>query len=202
MSDETPASSAADNTVSPGSTQERTRALWASATHRGEPGQCPSCERYIGPVDVCPYCEADADTPLAIRRLRWIALTLAIPGLVFLYLAARQTTAPTIRAGDISPLMNFARVRAEGVIVGRPFLQRNEGEAGYATMVIDDGSGRIRVTVDGDAASALISGGTTPKPGTHVQAEGILSVEAEGMARLRVSSPSLLVLSPDRAVKP
>lgn len=68
------------------------------------PEMCPSCERFIGPVDACPYCGADSVRSPAMRFLRRGTLALGMAGLFFLYLHARGRQPPGVRIGDITPL--------------------------------------------------------------------------------------------------
>lgn len=80
---------------------------------------CPNCRRYVGTFERCPYCRAKVPTRLSFRLLKWGGLTVAILGILFLYvdlhgprLVVREP--PVIEISEISPAMNFAQVYIQG----------------------------------------------------------------------------------------
>jgi hypothetical protein len=147
---------------------------------------CPSCERFIGAVEVCPYCGADSVRRPQLRFLRYASLTLAVLGLLFLYLAAVGRDAPAIRIGDITPFMHYAGVRLAGTVPRPPYVARENGRIAYASFILDDNSGQLRVTADGDVAQGLLDQRRLPAEGARVEATGNLSVAADGAPRLRL----------------
>lgn len=154
----------------------------------GRQAVCPSCERFIGPADHCPYCGADAAGTWSLRLLRYGALTLAVGGVVFLVLAARGRTAPMVQASDVTPLMNFAYVRVQGTVVRDAYLGRNDGRVDYLSFALDDGSARIRVKAYGDTARDLHEQGMAPGKGDRVEATGNLSVSWSRDPALRLQA--------------
>ena len=148
---------------------------------------CPSCERFIGPADVCPYCDADSAKPLMIRRLRYAALALALIGLAFLYLAARRRETPLIRIGDITPMMSFAGVRVAGTVGNAAYVKRTGNAVEYLAFHINDGTGDLQVGASGDMARRLVEENRVPGKGDGVELTGTLSVSGDGKIRLRPS---------------
>ena len=80
---------------------------------------CPSCKRYVGTFERCPYCGARVPKRPSFRMLKWGGLTVAILGVLLLYadlhvsrLVVQDT--PTIGISQIKPTMNFAQVYIEG----------------------------------------------------------------------------------------
>lgn len=146
---------------------------------------CPSCERFIGPADVCPYCEAEADKPAIVRRLRVAALLLAVVGLTFLYLMARNADTPVVRIGDVTPMMNFAGVRIAGTIKNNVYIKRQGEEIDYLSFYVDDGTGELQVQVSRETARELAAGNRLPEKGDRVDVAGTLNVSGEGKIRLR-----------------
>ena len=150
----------------------------------GTPGAaCPSCDRFIGPADRCPYCGAEAPKQTPLRVLRVAALVLALAGLAFLYLAAYRRDLPLVRIGDVTPLMNFAYVRLQGTVAKRPYVAR---DASKVAFVVDDGTGRLRVEAYDDVARALVEDGRVPAVGGQVDVPGSLSVSADGRRKLYI----------------
>jgi hypothetical protein len=86
--------------------------------------------------------------------------------------------------------MNFARVRMEGVVAGKPRSgSTRSGERWYG-FTLDDGTGRVRVSAFGETAAALASG--TAASGMPVRVHGWLSVRAGQMPSLQVNEPAAL----------
>jgi len=146
---------------------------------------CPSCERFIGPADVCPYCEADSDKPPIIRRLRVAALLLAVVGLVFLYLMARNSDLPAVRIADMTPMMNFASVRINGTVESKVYIKRKGEEIDYLSFYVNDGTGELQVQVSRETARELAATDRIPEKGDRVAVAGTLNVSGEGKIRLR-----------------
>ena len=153
------------------------------------PAACPSCERYIGPVGRCPYCGSDANRPRAMRALRAAALTLAGVGLLFLYLMVTHREVPLVKIGNITPVMNYATVRVAGTVARTPYISRRDGKIDYLSFQLDDRTGSVRVSAEGETADALHSDGRTPGRGQHLEITGRLNVRADGRCRLRIQIP-------------
>ncbi len=75
---------------------------------------CPSCGRYIGTYDVCPYCGARVRYRLKMKILFIIAILLSSLGMFSLYYASRHSETPIVYIKDITSEMNYARVRIVG----------------------------------------------------------------------------------------
>jgi hypothetical protein len=152
-----------------------------------QPGTlCPSCERFIGPTDVCPYCGADSARLPILRHLRRAALLLAVTGVVGLYLFARHSDPPVVKMGAISPAMNFAFVQVNGRVSGAAKVFREGGEVDHVSFSVNDGTGRLRVVAEGPVARTLSRNGGVPADGEWVDVTGTLNVSAEGAPRLRL----------------
>jgi len=173
-------------------------------TYRSEGAFCPSCERFIGPADVCPYCEADSAKSPLLRVLRIAAILLGVGGLIFVYLAAVHRELPVIKVEEITPMMNFAYVRVSGEIDRDAFVARKEGKVDYVSFLVDDGTGKLRVAVYKDVASVLVERNKIPRKGSIADVAGALNVSARGVVRMRLQSADQLWLrsSKDEAVKP
>jgi len=153
---------------------------------------CPSCERFIGPVATCPYCDADANDNVLLLRLRYAAVLLGTIGLFFLYLMVAHRGTPLVRIGSITPMMNFARVRVAGTVTGKPYIKPQNGQAGYVSFVVNDGTGNLRVKAYKDVAQALCDQELVPRPGTIIEVEGQLRVDADKKAALFLNSTETL----------
>lgn len=149
-------------------------------------GLCPDCGRYAGPVSRCPYCDCVMEITTTMRKMRILAFTLVIAGLAFLYLMAVNRDIELVAIKDITPMMNYAPVRIAGKIVRQPFVSKNEGKIDYISFLVDDGSGSLRVSAQGDVAIAISAPDKIPHKGDFVEVSGRLSVKGDGSRRLRI----------------
>lgn len=154
-----------------------------------EAAHCPSCSRFIGPAQTCPYCDAEARGGAPLGWLRLAAWLIACLGLALLYVFARTTPVPALRARDISPLMDRARVRVAGVVDGEPRAGRTRSGSEYYSFRLRDESGPIRVVSYGQTARELAAAGRL-RAGDRVEAEGALSVSADEPPEVRLRSSS------------
>ncbi len=155
---------------------------------QNQPGTCFSCERFIGPAEVCPYCDADAPSAGSRRALRFGALLLALAGLVWLHATARYREPPVVAMDRLGPAMNFARVRIAGEVQRDAYVSPREGEPDYLSFVVSDGAGQVRVQAWREVAAALAAENRLPRRGDRVDVEGRLRLSAQGEPRLALDS--------------
>jgi hypothetical protein len=174
------------------------------ATPTGQPAtvNCQSCGRFIGPALACPFCGAAAEGRLALRLLRGAAALLGIGGLLALYLFVRGQAVPLTRIAAITPMMNFGRVRVEGVVNRRPFNGHLSAQNAHLAFPVHDGSGEITVAAYGPVAQALALGDQAPQKGDRVSVAGTLNVAASGKTRLIVNTPEELCVTGAAAAPP
>ena len=155
---------------------------------------CPSCDRFIGTKDVCPYCDADSAKSPLLKHLRYAALILALLGLGLLYLMSIRREIPLTRIEEITPMMNFAYVRIAGKVPRPPYIAKKKGEVDYLSFLVDDGTGELRVAVYREAARVLVAEQRVPTRGAMVDVAGSLSVPADGRRKLTLQVPGHLKL--------
>ena len=158
------------------------------------PGVCPACERFIGPLDVCPFCDCPSERQAGLLFLRLLAILLAVGGLALLALAVRQREPPAITVASIRPSMNFARVLVSGSVVTAPRSGRTRSGETWYGLTVEDGTGRIRLSAFGETADTLLARWPSPalSTGTPVRAEGWLTVRAGQMPSLQLRDPDHL----------
>ena len=156
------------------------------------------CERFIGPLDTCPYCDTPGCSPVTVRALRWSAVALAAAGLVLLYAMSRHREPPLVAVRTLTPAMNSAYVRVAGRVVQAPRLGDASGPVEYLSIRLDDGSGTaeasgvILLTAYDEAARALVQRGAVPRRDDLVEAEGTLSIRRASPRRLLIDGPDQL----------
>lgn len=149
-------------------------------------GICHDCGRYIGEVSRCPYCEAVTAIAVMRRRMKLIALTLIVIGMGFLYLMSINRNVQSMAIGDIKPIMNHAPVRVVGRVVRRPYISRADGQISYLSLLIDDGTGQLRLSAENDIALRIVDGTNMPSKGDSIDVTGCLSIKGDGTPQLQI----------------
>lgn len=157
---------------------------------------CPICQRYIGPVSSCPYCDANSGKSPLLKWLRIIALLIGIGGVGLLYLTARHKEIPVVLIADISPTMNYAYVRIAGTVSERPYVGRDNSKVSF---VVDDGTGTIRVEARGRVSRALAEQDGIPRAKSDVEIIGCLRATADRDPKLYVRSADHVGITPHTA---
>ncbi len=160
---------------------------------------CPSCGRYVGPYDACPYCGAALSGRTPIRWLKVAALALALGGLALLWLLATRTDPPAVEVGQVDALMNMAYVRVTGRVARPPSY---DPATGYLSFWLSDGSGELYVAAYQEESQALIAQGRTPALGDQVSLEGTLRIR-EDLIALTLNVPERLTIQrPEPVARP
>ncbi|MGQ9803749.1 MAG: OB-fold nucleic acid binding domain-containing protein [Anaerolineae bacterium] len=137
---------------------------------------CPSCGRFVGPYETCPYCGARQTPRVPLRAVKWAALLLATVGLALLWVAAVHLPLPRIPIGQASATMNFAYVEIAGQVVRGPTY--NPDSRSLSFTVADD-TGEMRVWAFRDVVENLRAAGRIPGLGDQVTVAGTLRVREE-----------------------
>lgn len=152
---------------------------------------CPSCGRYTGPQDACPYCGAHRTGRLPLRALKFGAIALATVGLVVLGFVASGVEAPLVQAGQVSASMNLAYVRLSGRCTRGPSY---DAQSETLSFYLDDGTGEVRIVAYRAEARELATDARVPAVGDAVDVEGTLRVQPDYLS-LTVQLPSQLVIT-------
>ncbi|MBC7226478.1 MAG: hypothetical protein H5T61_04515 [Thermoflexales bacterium] len=149
---------------------------------------CPSCGRYVGPYEACPYCGARQAPRVSLRAVKWAALILATVGLALLWVAATRLPLPHISINQASATMNFAYVEIAGQVVRGPTY--NPDSRSLSFTVADD-TGEMRVWAFRDVVDSLRAAGRIPGLGDQVVVAGTLRVREEDVS-LTLNAPEHL----------
>lgn len=147
---------------------------------------CPSCGRYVGPYEGCPYCGARTTGRISIRAVKGAAVLLSTAGLALLWLVATRARVPTVPIGQIEAGMNLAYVRVAGRCTRVPSF---DPHTSYLSFWISDSTGELRVVSYRAETEALIAQGLAPALGDWISVAGTL--------RIRDDFPSLTVNAAD-----
>ncbi len=152
---------------------------------------CPSCGRYTGPHEACPYCGARLTGRTPIRAVKMAAIILASVGLAALWFAATRAETPLVQIGQAGATMNMAYVRIEGRCNDAPSYDP-EGE--YLSFSIEDETGEIRVSAYRAETRQIVEESRVPAPGDWVEVAGTLRVR-EDFLSLTINVPEQLKTS-------
>jgi DNA/RNA endonuclease YhcR with UshA esterase domain len=152
---------------------------------------CPSCGRYVGPHEACPYCGARLTDRISIRAVKAAAIALATVGLAVLWLFATRTEVPTIAIGRAGATMNLAYVRVAGHCTGVPSY---DPETDTLSFWIADETGELRVASYRAETRALIEQGNVPALGDRVSVVGTLRIR-EDFRSLTIDVPEQLAIT-------
>ena len=148
---------------------------------------CPSCFRFTGTYEKCPYCGAQVYKRLSVRFFRWGSLIFAIVGIILLWAAARGIKAPVVKINTLEPSMSMGFVRVVGKITNEPALHP-EWKSLY--LRVTDGSGEVSVNAFSEVAVKVLDK-MTLSMGDEISVQGMVRF------RGKVPKPSLLLQSPD-----
>jgi len=157
------------------------------------PGYCPSCDRFIGVHDLCPYCDTPAGRLLPLRHLRLAALLIAVAGLGLVALFRHRLDTPTVALADLSPAWHGAHIRVHGVATAPPRRGRSRSGQPWLDLTLAERScPPLEVVALGRTAEAL-----APLFDRSVLPETPLAVEAVGRLQWRAKKgPTLFVQTP------
>lgn len=152
---------------------------------------CPSCGRFLGTYERCPYCQAWTPKRLSIRLFKTFAVLTSTVGLLLLLFYARTIRTPEIKIGDIGPLTNFAHVRITGVVERSFGLHPQWHSLGFTLSQPGAGSEplSIRISAYSKVAVEIDKQGKVPEEGDEISVEGTV--------RFQKDTPSLLINAPE-----
>lgn len=133
---------------------------------------CPNCGRYVGSLEVCPYCGAKIPKHTSYYYAKYGSLAFAVLGIVFLLIFAQSTPVQYVHIGDIGPTYNYALVRISGVVSTSPSLVIKSDGSSTLYINVDDGTGVMSVHVYNPAIFRLAKEGKIPGYGDFVDIKG------------------------------
>ena len=152
---------------------------------------CPSCGRFVGPYEKCPYCQADLKKRLSLKLVKRIAVIGSVVGLIMLWYASKIKEIPQIQISSITERMNNALVKITGTVVsGRTDESKNS-----IRLIIEDGTGKI--TLNGFNALKDFKnyfGENLPQEGDEICVAGQLNINEKFGTSMFIKNPKRIAV--------
>jgi len=145
---------------------------------------CPSCGRFVGAYEKCPYCGAELKKRMSLIIWKRIAVIGTLLGLAVMWFAAANMNPPEVQIGEICETYNNAIITVEGIVVGRRIYE----DRGMLMLTIADSSGKIGAMNYRDLAEFRRLG-NLPQVGDRVRTVGAISIDAKYGSSLNLNLP-------------
>jgi len=145
---------------------------------------CPSCGRFVGAHDRCPFCGTGMQKRMPMSVMRYAALLVALVGMVCLHLMAMYRDVPVTTIGAITPNMNYAYKSVTGRATQAPRFYEENGKLTGVQLTIADDSGELRVRGFKPVAEALRQRGVQIRKGDKVKVAGTLRVIEDNVSMM------------------
>ncbi len=156
----------------------------SASSHPAAGVVCPSCGRFVGAHDRCPFCGTGMQKRIPLSIMRYAALLVALVGMVCLHLMAMYRDVPSTTIGAISPTMNYAYKSVTGRATQAPRFYEENGKLTGVQLTISDESGELRVRGFKPVAEALRQRGVQIRKGDKVKVAGTLRVIEDNVSMM------------------
>ncbi|MDP8235999.1 MAG: hypothetical protein P9M08_06425 [Candidatus Erginobacter occultus] len=158
-----------------------------NASDLSEETLCPSCGRFVGAYEKCPYCGAALKKRMSLLIWKRIAVGGTILGLLVMWFAATQMTPELVQIGEIQETYNNAQVTIRGTVVDR----RLDPNRGSISLTIADDSGAIGAR-SFSALPEFKKLGNIPRVGDKIETVGTIQIDAVYGTSLNLDLPHRL----------
>ncbi len=160
---------------------------------------CPNCGRYVGSLEVCPYCGTKIPKHTAYYYVKYGSLAFAIIGIVFLLIFAQSVPVQYVHIGDITQTYNYGTVEIRGVVSSTPSLLIYQEGSSTLYFDVDDGTGVMSVHVYSPTVQELAKAHKVPCFGCFVKVIGEVYFRGDNRYMI-VNSPEQITIEVPQAV--
>ena len=176
--------------------------------------ECRNCGRYLGALEVCPFCRHFNRKRPSIFFLKYLTPILTVVGIAALFQLGASRGHPEVKIEELGRRTNFAQVQIEGSVAEAPRFYRSQASeapgAGSLEFSVDDGTGVLKIRAYEDATVELVRTGAIPGAGDRVALLGTYQYKAKAdflilgaAAALTIHSPEVGEVTPlERLVRP
>ena len=152
---------------------------------------CPSCGKFVGPYEKCPYCQANLKKRLSLKLVKRISVIGSIVGLIMLWYASKMQEIPVVKVSSITERMNNALVEVVGAIVAARF---DETKNNFSYTVADE-TGKMKL----NGFNALTDfkkafGDNMPQEGDKIRVAGQLNISEKFGVSMFIKNPKRIVV--------
>ncbi|MDP8246862.1 MAG: OB-fold nucleic acid binding domain-containing protein [Candidatus Tritonobacter lacicola] len=145
---------------------------------------CPSCGKFVGAYEKCPYCGATLKKRMALAIFKRGCLVMSVVGLIALWYAAVMMEPELITIGEIGPTYNKGIFRVKGIV---DKVKINPDAFFKVQFHVDDGTGKIKLQT-GDLEKLELMN-KVPNIGDEVEAIGEVSLSAQFGTSMNLKAP-------------
>ncbi len=160
---------------------------------------CPNCGRYVGSLEVCPYCGTKMPKHTSYYYAKYGSLTFALLGIVIILVLAQNMPVQYVQIKDIGPTYNYALVEIRGVISSAPSLVVKSGGMETLYINVDDGTGVMSVHIYNPIVERIAKAGKIPGYGDFVTLKGELYFRGSNRYMI-INAPEQITISKQNAV--
>lgn len=145
---------------------------------------CPSCGKFVGAYEKCPYCGATLKKRMALAIFKRGCLVMSVVGLIALWYAAVMMEPELITIGEIGPTYNKGIFSVKGIVD----KVKIEPDAFFKVQFhVDDGTGKLKVQTGNLKKLELMD--KVPNIGDEVEAIGEISLSAQFGTSMNLKAP-------------
>ncbi len=144
---------------------------------------CSGCGRFLGALEVCPFCRTYNRKRLSVFLIKYSTPFLTVLGIALLYYLAGTSPYPAASVRDLGRRNNFAQVQVRGTVNDDVRFFPAPGDrhppSGSLEFRIDDGTGVIKIRCYDDSTADLIKHRQIPGLGDRVTIRGSYQFRAK-----------------------
>lgn len=148
---------------------------------------CPSCGRFVGAYEKCPYCAATLHKRMSLLIWKRIAVGGTILGLLIMWFAATKMDPTRVQIGEIQETYNNAQVTLRGTVVDR---RLDPGQKSISITIADE-TGAIGAR-SFSALPRFRELGNVPEVGDLIETVGTIQISAVYGTSLNLDLPERL----------
>ena len=149
-----------------------------------EETHCKSCGRYVGALEVCPFCRSFNPKRLSVRLVKYLTPIISVLGLFVLHYIGIHYGNPEVKLDSLTKRSNFAQVSVNATVNGplRYYAAAGKGEnaGGSAEFEIDDGSALMLVRCYDDATREMAEFKKLPAFGDKIKLRASFQYKGKG----------------------
>ncbi len=161
-----------------------------------EETHCKSCGRFVGALEVCPFCRSFNPKRLSVRLIKYLTPIISVLGLFVLHYIGVHYGNPEVKLDTLTKRSNFAQVTTNAVVNAplRYYAASGKGEnaGGSVEFEIDDGTALMLVRCYDDATRELVEAKKLPAFGDKIKMTASFQYKGKG---------GFLILGSEKGIK-